>query len=392
MAQLRVAIIVCAVAAAADSAHAQIGLFNTVFFENFESVQLQSSPTFGLPNAWSPNAPAGWNLQRDVQPIGGTREFNGWTFWREGLWRQVGGGLRTYFDRGQGVIAVADPDLWNNPLTPDVEPFSYQTLLQTPAIDLGNLHADTNRLVLGFDTSWQGGCCGEGGSDASPGNVAGVVRVRLDPNSAPIEVLRWESAPFFDAAGRPSRNPFDDQGNANRRNQNFQPLIGSDRVFIDLNDLLSGPLLATDGGGLAHASSGADQIVIEFGVEGAGEDAYWAVDNVEVSAVAGDPILGDMFIDGILDEKDISEFALGLIDQEAYEDAWAGVSPADRGSPDGVFDYDDIPWFLDLMSGKVAHAEAALALALTGVPEPTTAMLAALAAAAAAGRRGRPRR
>ncbi|MEQ8847932.1 hypothetical protein [Botrimarina sp.] len=375
------------------AACAQIGLFERVFTEDFDAVPLIGSPTYQLPNAWSPDPPGGWQSFQIVEPTGGTPEFAGWTFWRDGLWEQVGGGLRPFFDRGRGVVAVADPDLWNDQLQPGAEPFSYQTLLRTPVIDLSDLHADTRRLTLGFDTSWQGGCCGEGGSSESPGNVAAVVRARFGPDSTPVELLRWESAPYFDREGRPTRDPVDDQGVANRRNPRFQSLVASDRLFIDLTDLVNGPLLAaSDGGAAPAAAASAGSIVLEFGVEGAGEDAYWAVDNVEVSALAGDPILGDMYIDGLIDERDIDEFALGLLDELAYEDAWGGVSPGDRGSPDGVFDYDDIPWFLELVAPHVGGAEAALAFALAGVPEPGGATLAAAAALALALGRGRAAR
>jgi len=372
---------------------------NVLFAEDFENVPLFTSPTYQLPAAWSPVPPSGWDSIDEMPGLGdpqvGVTEFEGWTFWRKQLWQldQVtgdpqGGVLnrRQRFDRGEGTIAVADPDTWNDLGNP-AERGRYNTFLITPEIDLTNIPRDDYKLVLSFDTSWQGGCCED---PEFPSNQTAIIRARVD-GGAPLEVFRWESAPFFDnLTGRPTREPIDATGNANQPNDApVVPREFDERVSISagLSDLLDPPALASLGA--AAAASGGGSLQLEFAMEDAGDDGWWAVDNLELASIPA-PMDGDLYIDGVLDSLDIDQFAYGLLDERGYEDAWAGESPASRGSPDSVFDFDDIPWFLGVMEAAMVPKPAfALSQALYGIPEPTAGVLAAAALlASSAGRRG----
>lgn len=355
------------------------GAITGLYSEGFEDIAKFTSPTYGIPNAWSPNPPPGWDISTSV-PLGGIPEWEGWTFWRKNLWQAIGEGPRVAFDRGEGTIAIADNDLWNDDNQPARRGF-YNTFLQTEAISLDRRLKSEERLVLAFDTSWFAReCCDD--SQSNPGNQlrnnqTGIVRARLPDNSV-IDVLRWESAPFRDGQGRPTDQPFDPSGNANTQNPFFFPLEANERIYIDLSFIPPPPNLAllTEGEGPALSSSGEGEISFEFAMEDAGDDGYWAVDNIQLASFEG-AMAGDMFIDGVLDQKDIDEFALGLLDEAEYTAKWFGETPGARGSDDASFDYDDIPWFLGIMEGASSVEEPAMALAqaLYGIPEPSTALI-----------------
>lgn len=95
------------------------------------------------------------------------------------------------------------------------------------------------------------------------------------------------------------------------------------------------------------------------------------------------PPLGDMDFDSDVDFDDISAFALGLIDADAYRQTY-GVDATAKGdiNDDGQLDFDDISGFVALLSGEPPTATGA-------VPEPSSAALALLTAVAVAAVGGR---
>jgi hypothetical protein len=116
---------------------------------------------------------------------------------------------------------------------------------------------------------------------------------------------------------------------------------------------------------------------IEFAVQNAGDDGWWAVDNVEVASFA--TLLGDMNFSGDLDQGDYDAFALGMLDTEAYRIDYWGAYPVENGSLDSTFDFDDIPWFLEVMK-EVGAPASAFSQAFFAIPEPTSAALSLIAA------------
>lgn len=378
-----------------------------VFFsENFDQIPLIDSPTYGANEAFSLDPPSGWDRRDDIpgqsSPNIGVPEWKGWSFAREDFWRPIGAAFgdrlgRGLFEKGQNVVAVADSDLWNDPSVGDpANNFGfYNTFLQTPEVFVPQ---DTNESIyrLVFDTSWRGECCDDGqfldDERHLRNNQTAVVRLRID-GGAPIEVLRWESAPFRDSLGRPTDEPVDTAGNANAPNPFFLPFDFDGRVSIDLTPFFDFPGGVPGAPALlmAASASGGGGVQVEFGMEEAGDDGWWALDNIEMASLTG-AIDGDLYIDGMLDAKDIEEFAFGLLNENAYIDKWYGEAPGDRGSPDSVFDYDDIPWFLSVMEGHTAVSPALLLSQALSVPEPASALVVTIGLAGISVRPPRPGR
>lgn len=345
----------------------------TLFSEDFDGIPLLPSPTYQIPNAWSPDPPSGWDRQDRLpglnDPSLGVQEFKGWSFWRKDLWQAVANGARQRFTRGQGVVAVADPDTWNDLGNPASDG-TYNTFLYTPTINLDGVGSQDNKLVLGFDTSWRGGCCSNNQSD-EPNNQTAIIRASVD-NGPSFEVLRWESARFRDGQGRPTNDPFDVTGNANTPNPFLFPREFDERIFLDFSDLLTGFSTASSEL-LSAASESGGNLQFEFAMEDAGDDGWWAVDNIELASYG--TLLGDMNLSGDLDLGDYDAFALAMLDSLSYQYAYGGAFPVEHGSLDSEFDFDDIPYFLDLMKGVGPPPAMSTFWSAYAVPEPSSALL-----------------
>jgi hypothetical protein len=207
------------------------------------------------------------------------------------------------------------------------------------------------------------------------------------PNNQLVEILRWESAPFNDNSGNPTVDPLDSGGFPNNPNPFFKPDDFNERVVIDLSALIPPSSFAfSDAAPPEGSGSGASGggVSFEFGMEGAGDDGFWGFDNVEVASYS--EVLGDMDLSGDFGQGDITAFALGMLNTEAYGFDFFDEFPGTRGSPDSTFDFDDIPWFIALMESKgISSAAEALAFAFSpAVPEPGTFCLLLLGAAGCA--------
>ncbi|TWT86543.1 hypothetical protein Mal64_33690 [Pseudobythopirellula maris] len=357
----------------------------TLYQENFDSLQLQPSvdEIFPFPRAFTHQAPPGWI--RDASDVPGVNspdvgvfEWEGWSFAHREFWTDVNklpSGApsgREEFHLGQGTIAVADPDSWNDLGDPANTLGFYNTFLTTPRLPLDVVESE-EQLRLVFDSSWKGGCCDDGEEfDPNGNNQTGVIRVRtFDANNTFIndfEVLRWESDP--------ANPPLPGEGIVKTDNFN-------ERVYVDLLDLGGVSLSELVA---AASTGGAASFEVEFGMEDAGDDGWWGVDNVEMAAYS--LLLGDMNLSGDLDAGDIDDFALALLDFDAYRMKNYGEFPVTRGSLDGRFDFDDIDWFVGLMEGKgFSSVSQSLSYALAGVPEPSSGAIALVAIGAAGVRR-----
>lgn len=350
----------------------------TLFFENFNSLPLQTSVSYtpAFANAFTHTPPTNWVRDASGVPgVGdpdfGTFEWEGWSFARKGFWDSVGGDARRNFTFGQGTVAVADPDLWNDLGDPANQLGFYNTQLSTPLINFAS--PDTGARKIAFDSSWSPQCCDDGKLfDPKGNNQTATLRLRF-PNNTTKTIFRWESAPFIDPLGRPSMNP------------NFTPnpfyksAAPNEKVLIDLSPFLAG----------APFSQGR----LEFLLTNAGNDGWWAFDTMQLFSLSLVP--GDMNIDGVVDTNDIAAFALGVQNVNGYRDTYFGEFPVTRGSPDAVFDFDDIPWFTTLLESSGVGSAAALvqeALRAGAVPEPTGFTLLLLAVMSAAGCRMRRQR
>ncbi len=201
-----------------------------VFTEDFEGLPLEASveedDAPASDAAWTHVAPEGWAIDNSGVPAGGTVEWEGWSFTDVGWWSQIGQN-REMFTLGTGIVAVADGDEWDDFLE---ETALMSTLLTTPAIDIAGLGADTVELV--FASSWR-----------DEDSQTAVITASFD-GAAPVEVLRWESD---------SASAF------------FHDDAENETVIVPL-----------------HNPLGAQSVVLTFACLDAGNDWWWAIDNIAV--------------------------------------------------------------------------------------------------------------
>jgi hypothetical protein len=330
-----------------------------LYSENFDGLPLGPpvDEDWPFPNAYTHTPPPGVMITNNLPGVGnpdiGVTEWEGWSFANKDFWIDVSRGEgRQFFTLGSGTIAVADTDEWNDLGNPADNFGFYKTMLKTPVIDL--LPADKMPLKLQFDSSWRGECCDDGERfDANGNNQTAVLTMYTDVGG-PIELLRWESAPFrHPVTGRPSTDP-------NHLPNPFHKANAlNEKVLVDLR---------------AALPVGATEASLEFMVADAGDDGWWAADNASVFPLT--TILGDMNINDVLDPDDFFAYALGLRSTSAYRAEYFGEFPVTRGSADSIFDFDDIDWFLDIMEqGGVLPSGAALAALGRAIPEPSAALL-----------------
>ncbi len=206
--------------------------------------------TTPFPVAFTHAGPAGWAIDNSGMPqfgLGdnnlGVYEWEGWSFSERDFWAgaQTGGGAD--FLKADGPFAVADSDEFddfggaaidhdNDPNTPNQRPTRpVNTVLATPAINVAGAAADS--LFLQFDSSWR------------PEDDQKAV-ITADFGSGEVEVLRWESV-----AGA-----------------NFHGDATNETVVVDLNN-----------------PGGASTLVLRFKYLDAGNNWWWAFDNVKVGTV-----------------------------------------------------------------------------------------------------------
>ena len=212
--------------------------------ENFDSVTLGPNVDEALEEAqaWTDTPPAGWTVDDSGIPGGGVTEWSGWSFTNKDWWATTAGDQdRTQFVLGQNVVAVADPDEWEDAAHDDLEAAGwYDAYMSTPDISLTNVVAGS--VTLTFDSSWR---------DEFDDNYHQTANITVSyDGGAEIEVLLWES----DGASA-----------------NFKDDTTNETVTIALDN-----------------PAGASSMMLTFGLFEAGNDWWWAIDNVlvegEVSA------------------------------------------------------------------------------------------------------------
>jgi hypothetical protein len=212
-----------------------------LLMEDFEGLPLGPSPEEAPPGSfWTDVPPEGWIVDDSGVPGAGdpandgVTEWAGWSFVSKSWWVQVAGDQeRSQFENGNAVVAVLDPDEWDD--LPHADGF-YNAAMSTPVIDISTIEAST--LQLKFDSSWR-----------QEDTQTAYVSVSYD-GGAPVEILRWESA-----GGDPAL---------------LKPDNTNEIVMIDLNN-----------------PEGAHDMVITFGMLDAGNDWWWAIDNIEVISYPG---------------------------------------------------------------------------------------------------------
>jgi hypothetical protein len=193
---------------------------------------------------WTDIPPVGWFNDASGVPgiedpaTDGVTEWAGWGFAKKDWWVTTAGDQRrSEFKLGTGTVAIADPDEWDDLGHPKNYPANcYDVWLSTPPIDLSSALPGTVKLK--FDSSWRPEYDNDYHQTAS-------ITVSFDGGEK-IEVLRWES----NSAG-PN---FKDDDSTN------EPIV------IDIPN-----------------PAGAGSMVLTWGLFDAGNDWFWAIDNIVVT-------------------------------------------------------------------------------------------------------------
>lgn len=193
----------------------------------------------------------------------GVFEWEGWSFASKSFWGVATDDQgRRLFTLGTGNVAVADSDEWDDRGNPDNNCGYYSAFMKTQPIAIDA--ADPASLAFMLDSSWQY----EGFDDGpnATNNQTALIRAYYTVGGveqAAVDVLHWDSDDGVNSgSGAPS--PFFHDDNVNE-------------VVVITSDQLQVPV-------------GASSVRFEFGLTNAGNDWWWAIDNlVFMGDVAGSP-------------------------------------------------------------------------------------------------------
>jgi hypothetical protein len=224
----------------------QAGSTIVLLAEDFESLPLGPNVDEGLAGeaVWTNIPSPGWiNDASGVPGVGdpatdGVTEWAGWGFANKDWWVQTAEDQnRSQFDLGQGTVAIADPDEWDDAGHPEpIASDPYDVWLSTPPIDLSVSKPGT--VQIQFDSSWRPEFDDDYHQSAN-------LTVSFD-GGEPVELFRWVS----------------DSGSPN-----FKGDATNETVFIEVDNPAS-----------------ASSMVLTFGLFDAGNDWWWAIDNILVTA------------------------------------------------------------------------------------------------------------
>lgn len=228
-------------------------------FEDFDSTVLGPNVDEGRAGdkVFSKDGPAGWTVDNSQMPTNaatgaswsdpgmGVTEFKGWTFLDRDWWVATAGDqTRSQFTLASGTVAVADPDEWDDLGNPDGNVGYFTSFFSSPSFSIAG--APANGITLKFASSWRPEAKDDTGPDGQQTNdQTAIVRVSFDGGAA-VEVLRWTSVD-----GSPT----------------FKPDSQNEEVTLAINN-----------------PAGATSMKVTFGLLNAGNDWWWAVDNVVVDA------------------------------------------------------------------------------------------------------------
>lgn len=239
------------------------------YFEDFESTELgpnldegRAPPEFVGETAtvWTDVPPAGWviddsgvpGVDLDDPANDGVTEWAGWSFANKDWWVLVAGDQsRSLFTSGEGGVLIADPDEWDDQQHPSsADNGWYQTTIDTPSIPLDDIEAG-DELIVQFDSSWR--------PEFDDNYRQSGRLVAKFSNGEESELFEWRSA----------------EGNVTE-----EFLGGSDEVA---NTYANGDKINDeDLAFLLTVPEGAESFVLQFEMFDAGNDWWWAIDNLEV--------------------------------------------------------------------------------------------------------------
>lgn len=124
--------------------------------EDFESLLPLLAPAADLnvPKdllGWTRTPPEGWRVVNAPEMPAGTEEETGWSFMAKQFWFAADSQDRETFTRGLGIVAVADPDGWDDTGDPESRG-RFDSRLISPAV---TIPAGTTTLHLAFDSHYR---------------------------------------------------------------------------------------------------------------------------------------------------------------------------------------------------------------------------------------------
>jgi len=220
-------------------------LVTPLFAEDFEGLPLAKNVDEALAGerVWTKTAPPGWTIDdKGIPGVGdpaqdGVTEWAGWAFADKAWWTQTAEDQnRSQFTRGIGTVAIADPDEWDDAAHADAAASGwYKTFLSTPAIDVSAVKSGT--VVLTFDSSWRPEYDDDYHQTAN-------LKVSFD-GGPPVQLFLWES---------------------NTASPNFKSDATNEAVRINID-----------------IPAGAQNMSLTFGLFDAGNDWWWAIDNIAIT-------------------------------------------------------------------------------------------------------------
>ena len=231
-----------------------------LFEENFNALTLLDAidEPVGGTGVWTNVPPDGWNIDNSQMFKGfwdpdpppddfllwpGRSEWKGWGFATIEWWPTVDNQRRSEFTKATGVVAIADPDEWDDKDGPVNQGGKFNSFLNTSKISLAGIPANT--VLLKFDSSWRPECCDDG--DQS-NNQTATVEVSFDGGQK-IKVVDWSS----------------NSADPNYKDDNST----NDTILVPVPN-----------------PAGAKTMELSFGLTNAANDWFWAVDNISLTAGA----------------------------------------------------------------------------------------------------------
>jgi len=250
-----------------------------IFSEKFDGVTLTPSVDEAPPgNFWTKTPPDGWAIDDSLMAgfgdpaTDGVTDWAGWSFADKDWWVLVAGDQdRSQFVLGIGTVAIADPDEWDD--LPHAEG-TFNSFLDTTAIDISSV--DTGTVELKFDSSWFP-------EFDDYYHQTGELAVSFDGGNW-IQVFLWES---------------------DGSSPNFKSGAPNETVTVSIDN-----------------PAGAQSMVLSFGMFNAGNDWWWAIDNLEVTGTSAGSVVQ-------LLTEDFEGVPLGPSPEEAPPgNFWTDVPPA----------------------------------------------------------------
>lgn len=228
-----------------------------LFEEDFEDVELKDSVAEAVKgtNVWSDTGPDGWEIINENPEDLGMPEWRTWAIVKLEWWVQTAEDQqRSQFigednGKGMGNGVVSDPDEWDD-WTENGDPDSISSWnghINTPPINIQG--AGPNSLVLSLASSWR-----------PYADQTAVITASFDGNEEE-RILLFASSGEQTLVTIPTLN------------KNEEVLNDLEQV----NETLEIPINNPDG---------ADELVISFGLLTAGNDWWWAFDNVKLISTA----------------------------------------------------------------------------------------------------------